>query len=343
MSTVDWKDYSLSRLEDWPVGDAKQWYSPNLDRKPLKKIMKRSNGPALWNYGLWLGLLLATGFLTVWYWPDGQGWFWLLIYSAIHQSATARQHELSHGTPFKTRWLNEVFFHLCSFITLSEGHYYRWRHARHHTHTIIVGRDPEIQSVRPPQLISLLINIFNIKTVFITAKDFVARGFGNLGPGAHFIPESEQGKVKNAARVYLVLVIFIGSSSIIFSSWLPILLTIGPRVLGAPLYAFLHFTQHAGLDEDVYDHRLNTRTVYMNPVLRFLYCNMNYHIEHHLYPMVPYYRLPELHELIKGQCPEAKRGLFDAYRDIVPTLIRQLKDPAYHIQPTLPELAAGSK
>ena len=39
---------------------------------------------------------------------------------------------------------------------------------------------------------------------------------------------------------------------------------------------------HAGLDEDVLDHRLNSRTVIMNPVLRFVYMNMNYHIEHHV-------------------------------------------------------------
>ena len=29
-------------------------------------------------------------------------------------------------------------------------------------------------------------------------------------------------------------------------------------------------TQHAGLDEDVLDHRLNSRTIYMNPVFRFM-------------------------------------------------------------------------
>ena len=37
------------------------------------------------------------------------------------------------------------------------------------------------------------------------------------------------------------------------------------------------------------DHRLNSRTVYMNPISRFIYWNMNYHIEHHMFPMVPYH------------------------------------------------------
>ena len=59
-------------------------------------------------------------------------------------------------------------------------------------------------------------------------------------------------------------------------------------------------TQHAGLAEDVLDHRLNSRTVYMNPVFRFLYWNMNYHVEHHMFPMVPYHALPALHAEMKA-------------------------------------------
>ena len=56
-------------------------------------------------------------------------------------------------------------------------------------------------------------------------------------------------------------------------------------------------TQHAGLAEDVLDHRLNCRTVYMNPISRFIYWNMNYHVEHHMFPMVPYHALPRLHRV----------------------------------------------
>ena len=38
-------------------------------------------------------------------------------------------------------------------------------------------------------------------------------------------------------------------------------------VYGGWLYLVFGLTQHAGLAEDVLDHRLNSRTVYMNPVL----------------------------------------------------------------------------
>jgi fatty acid desaturase len=41
----------------------------------------------------------------------------------------------------------------------------------------------------------------------------------------------------------------------------------------------------------------------MNPISRFLYWNMNYHVEHHMFPMVPYHALPKLHETIKHDLP----------------------------------------
>ena len=77
-----------------------------------------------------------------------------------------------------------------------------------------------------------------------------------------------------------------------------------PRSSASGLVVFFGITQHSALAEDVLDHRLNSRTVYMNPVFRFLYLNMNYHIEHHIFPMVPYHALPALHEEIRAHVPE---------------------------------------
>jgi fatty acid desaturase len=112
-----------------------------------------------------------------------------------------------------------------------------------------------------------------------------------------------------------------------------------PTLYGSWLQLVFGLTQHAGLDEDVLDHRLNSRTVIMNPVLRFLYWNMNYHIEHHMFPMVPYHALPKLHEIIKADCPRPYPSLFAAYREIIPTILRQAKDPTYFVRRELPASA----
>ena len=94
---------------------------------------------------------------------------------------------------------------------------------------------------------------------------------------------------------------------------------------------FFAVTQHAGLREDVLDHRMSTRTVYINPVLRFLYLNMNYHLEHHMFPTVPYYNLPALHEEIKQWLPPPKPSLWSAYREIVHALRCQRRDASFEI------------
>jgi fatty acid desaturase len=77
----------------------------------------------------------------------------------------------------------------------------------------------------------------------------------------------------------------------------------------------------------------------MNRVLRFLYWNMNFHIEHHMFPMVPYHALPALHEELRADMPEPSPGLIAAFREILPALRRQMRDPEYYVHRELPATA----
>ena len=54
-----------------------------------------------------------------------------------------------------------------------------------------------------------------------------------------------------------------------FASFLAMLIGL-PRFYGIWLLLVMGLSQHLGLAEDVLDHRLNSRTVLMNPVLRFI-------------------------------------------------------------------------
>ncbi len=62
------------------------------------------------------------------------------------------------------------------------------------------------------------------------------------------------------------------------------------------------FLEHGSIDYRVSDYLLNknpiTRTIYATTTEKILICgsNFNYHHEHHLYPGVPGYQLPRLHE-----------------------------------------------
>ena len=48
-----------------------------------------------------------------------------------------------------------------------------------------------------------------------------------------------------------------------------------------------------------------------------------------MFPMVPWYNLPKLHDLVKDQLPPANKGLIGAYRDIIPSIHKQAYDPDY--------------
>ena len=56
-----------------------------------------------------------------------------------------------------------------------------------------------------------------------------------------------------------------------------------------------------------------------------------------MFPMVPYHALPALHEEMKQYCPTPYPSLWAAYREIVPALIRQTRDPAWHVVRQLPD------
>ena len=113
-----------------------------------------------------------------------------------------------------------------------------------------------------------------------------------------------------------------------------------PSLYGRWLAHFFAFTQHAGLAENVLDHRLNSRTVYMNPVLRFLYWNMNYHIEHHMFPMVPYHALPELHAgAARRHAGRRVRARSRRTGRSCRRVLRQMREPEYYLQRQLPPTA----
>jgi fatty acid desaturase len=90
--------------------------------------------------------------------------------------------------------------------------------------------------------------------------------------------------------------------------------------------------QHGGLKANSWDHRENTRTLYMNRIFGWLlYMNMNYHIEHHIYPTVPFYNLPKLHKLIKSQLPPPNESFISGLIEMIPAIIKQSKDKNYYI------------
>jgi fatty acid desaturase len=121
---------------------------------------------------------------------------------------------------------------------------------------------------------------------------------------------------------------------------LPLLLIGLPRFYGAWHHVLTGLMQHGGLADNVLDHRMNSRTVYINPISRFIYWNMNYHVEHHMFPMVPYHALPKLHAMIKHDLPAPTPSMWACYKEMFPAWMRQMRGEDYFL---LRELPASAK
>ena len=98
--------------------------------------------------------------------------------------------------------------------------------------------------------------------------------------------------------------------------------------------------QHTGLKEDTPDWRLVCHTVKVNPVIGFLYWHMNYHIEHHMYAAVPFYKLPRFHEVVAKDLPIGPTSFLGGLRLLTRIKKRQKTDPDYIYVPEFPETAA---
>lgn len=335
-------DYSLTGINgalavEKGLAEA-DWYQCPVPRETLRALLERRDGPALRDTILWFALILGAAYLIIRLWDT---WWAILpytIYAVLYGTTSdSRWHESGHGTAFKTDWLNNTLYEIASFMVMREATVWRWSHNRHHSDTIIVGRDPEIQVPRPPDVKNIILTFFMLNNYRVFFHSIFRHAAGRMSEAEKtFIPDTQFSRIYTTARIYLGIYACVIAFAIYERSILPVLLVGLANLFGSWLMPIYTFTQHAGLAENVLDHRLNCRTVYMNPVNRYLYWNMNYHVEHHMFPLVPYHALPRLHKAVKDDCPPPYTSIFNAWREIVPTIFRQIKDPAYHVKRRLP-------
>ena len=339
------RDYSLVGPEGEKAVAAglasARWYSAPIPRAQLKELMRRDDNPAIRDTLIWFAALISSGGLGFYFWGSWVAVPFFAIYGVLYGSSSdSRWHECGHRTAFKTQWMNDAVYQIACFMILREPEIWRWSHTRHHTDTIIVGRDPEIIQPRPPDLLQMALSVFALKQGYEAFRKLFIHAGGRLtDEEMTFVPQSERAKVYKVARIWLAIFGLVIVACIATRSILPAMFVGLPTFYGGWLAYYFGVTQHFGLAEDVTDHRLNSRTVYMNPIFRFLYWNMNYHVEHHMFPLAPYHALPKLHAAIKADCPPPYPSTIAAYREIIPALVRQLKDPTYYVRRELPQAA----
>lgn len=319
--------------------DPPRWWTPKIDRAVLQDLMRRNDLQAILHYGGWFLLVAVLGYVSAALYNAGSAWCILafFVYGTLYSMNNSHLHESLHGTAFKTKALNRIMFFITAAMEFRATTLTRWRHMHHHAWTIIKETDLEIQAPRPVKLWKVLVEFFYLGS---TVSLFAILFLHSLGivsrEAAKVVPKSEYQKMFWSSRACLALQLVPIVVAIATNSWLPVLLFSLPRLYGGFLMWALIMAQHSGLAEDVLDHRLNTRTMRLNPVLSFLYLHMEFHTEHHMFPNIPFHALGKFRRDVEDQMPRAYNGLVETYREEIPVLWKQRHNADYFIHREMP-------
>ena len=313
----------------------KKWWRPEINKNELKKLHEKKNLPAIMNTLTYFIVLILLGYVSYLSWGTWYSIPAFLIYGTFYSFTNARWHEYGHRTFFKSKILNDIFYEISSFLQYLESVSWRYSHHHHHSRTIHQNVDYEIQVSRPAQLFNLFfLECFRLGFIWNEFKKIFLHSLGVMTPVAiDCVPKNKINKMIWNSRFLMIVKILLIFLAIQQNSFLPLMFIFTPNIYGGIFLQFLVMTQHGGLKADTWDHRESTRTFYTNPLLGWLcYLNMQYHIEHHIFPQVPFYNLPKLHELVKDQMPKPNKSFIDALIEMIPAIIKQSKDPKYYIK-----------
>jgi fatty acid desaturase len=92
-----------------------------------------------------------------------------------------------------------------------------------------------------------------------------------------------------------------------------------PSLLAMPFMRAYLIGEHTLCSRDQ-NFLTNTRTTLTTFPIRLLMWNMPFHAEHHLFPAVPFHRLPELHEMVGDRFAHVARGYVATNRAVLRSL-----------------------
>lgn len=286
-------------------------------------------------------LVIGACFSAAIFFPSIPVWIICFLILARQQLALAiLMHDGAHRRLMKSARANDVF---CQFVCAAPLFFsmysYQKLHLKHH-------RDP----LAPDDPDLSLIGGYPIsKASFLRKLARDASGMSYFKFIRYFIHMARKPKVSDAKaqkaggpvdlkaqgsgsrlslRTIIFSIVFVnlilwGALFTIGHGWLYLFLWVLPAITFLQVLLRIRgIAEHAGYFPNP-DQRLNARTV-TNPVQTWLFAphNVNYHVEHHVYPAVPFFNLPKVHKMMesRGFLPEA--NVYPGYGTILRELVR---------------------
>lgn len=232
---------------------------------------------------------------------EGSPWLWMPLWIAGWAIAGLSlaaffllMHEGTHGTLARSRWLNRLLAVIVGILLYLGFTSYRVLHLRHHDN-LGGGDDPD-------EYANYTSNTAVLWTLHLSRLTIGSYLYLLLIPILAWKHGTSADRTSIALETLLLGAVFAA-----LFWWLP-----GDVSLHALLFPTLAaniLTNSRGLAQhglaDPGDPFLASRSIRPARWVRHLYLNENYHLEHHLYPGVPHYRLHDLHLLLRTRWPRA--------------------------------------
>ena len=284
----------------------------SLSSEQRTRLTRKSNLQGLAYLALHWGSILALGWLIIErvpFWPllmPVQGVLIIFLFTLLHETI--------HLTVFETAWLNRAVARVCGFLIVLPPAWFRYFHFAHHRHTQDPQKDPELAVPKPATWREYWVHTSGLPVWCSQIKTVARNALGRCEDT--FVPTSGRKKVRREAQIMIVAYALAIGVSVSSGSTELLYVWVLPTVLGQPFLRLYLLAEH-GRCPQVANMFENSRTTFTNGLMRTLAWNMPYHAEHHAYPSVPFYRLPELHELTHTHLRETEQGYVRFHRQYV--------------------------
>ncbi len=234
-----------------------------------------------------------------------------LVAAASLHGISLFTHEAVHGSLSRHRRWNAVLGALCAAPVLQNFSAYRVLHLRHHEH---LGDEGDPDHYPNYTRWSWLVFLMNWGRLLIGYPAYIV-----AIPILGFRHGTRADRAGIATELGLAGLLVYGLTQLPFMlvlhAWLIPMLIINTFV------NIRGMSQHTLLEAFHGDPVRGTRSILTNRVTAFFMCNENYHLEHHLYPRVPWYQLPRVHALLaedlRRQGAPFIRSYFEFVREFI--------------------------
>ncbi len=290
----------MTNVDGYSVVDA-QRSPPKLEPALIRQLSQRSLPRSLFFIAFQWAAILAC--ISIAHNSDS---YVVLVLSlcviATRQHAlTILFHEGCHYNLCNSKPLNDFLTNIFAAFPLAISvKRYRNNHLAHHRN-LNQSDDPDIVENTPPKSTWTLIGLILMDLCFLSVPKNLKRNrkFGALG----LFTEKGDGW-KGERRLYIAFLATVVVSATAFGGWKYVgLYFLVPGFTGLQALTRLRgYADHGGRLDEVDEWR-KTRTVEANWFERFLFApgSINRHLEHHLYPSVPFYNLDRLHAALMEQ------------------------------------------